>query len=93
MITGERPCSALNVRLIVENRIQQRGVHFDSAIVGDEAELAESVHEKADAGARRADHLGERFLTDFCDRRLRIAVLAEIREDQEEAGPASSRWN
>ena len=39
----------------MENDAKKRAVNFDSAVVFDESELAESVHEEADSGSRRAD--------------------------------------
>ena len=44
--------SNLDLRLIVENRVQQRAMDCNAAVVIDEAQLAELVHEKTDAGAR-----------------------------------------
>src|SRR5580692_10685615 len=61
---GKSSNSALDARLVVEDQVQQRGVDLDAAIVLDQAELAELVHEEADARARRADHLGQCFLAD-----------------------------
>ena len=51
-----------------------------------QAQLSKFVHEKADAGPRRADHLRERLLADFCNDRLRLALLAKIRQQQEQPG-------
>src|SRR5580704_11262255 len=82
--------SALDLRLLVQNDIQQRAVDFDAvfdaAVVFNEAELAKFVHEETDARPRRSDHLGKRLLADFGDNRLRLGFLAEIRQQQEHAG-------
>ena len=43
----------------------------------DEAELAESVHEEADAGSRRSNHFGQCFLADVRSDRLRAPLLPE----------------
>jgi hypothetical protein len=55
-------------------------------VVLDEAQLPKFVHELADARSRCADHLGQRLLADFCDDPLRLALLAEIRQQQKSAG-------
>lgn len=63
----------------MKNDIKQRAVDLQSFItVVDETQLSEPVHEKTDAGARGADHGGERLLADFGDYHLRDAVLAEM---------------
>ena len=58
-------------------------MHFQAAVVIDESQLAEAVHEEVHTRAGGADHLREHFLTDFRDHGLRLAVLAEMREQQE----------
>jgi hypothetical protein len=50
---------------------------FQMAVVVDEAQLAELVHEMAHPRTSRSDHLRERFLGDFCDDGLGFAFLAE----------------
>ena len=60
----------------------------DAAVVFDEAELAEAVHEEADAGAGGADHLGQGLLGDLGDQGLRFAGLAELGHQQQDAGQA-----
>jgi len=55
------------------------------AVVFDEAQLPEFVHEDTHARARRADDFSQRLLADWrCDR-LRPAVLAEIRQQKKRA--------
>ena len=63
-------------------------MHLDPAVVRDEAKLPEFVHEEAHARPRRADHLCERFLTDLCDYRFWLLVLAEVRKQQKQSGEA-----
>jgi hypothetical protein len=58
-------------------------VDLQVAVVLDEAQSPELVHEVADPGPRRADDLGQRRLADRRRDRLRPAVLAEIRQQQE----------
>jgi hypothetical protein len=67
----------------VQNQIQQGPVDFNVAVIGNESELAEFVHEKTDARARGADHLRQRLLADFRQDRFGIALLAEVRKKQE----------
>ena len=60
-------------------------VHFQFAVasVVDTAQFAELFHEETDAGARGADHLGERFLTDLRhDRRLTAFALGVSQQQQ-----------
>ena len=49
----------------MEDDIEEGTVHVQPVVVMNEAQLAEPIHEEADAGARGADHLGERFLADL----------------------------
>ena len=46
----------------------------NAAVVIDEAQLAELVHEKTDAGARRADHFRKRILPKTIARLCRLTV-------------------
>ena len=64
----------------MKNEIQQRLVHFDFAIVADEAEFSKSVHEKAHSGPRRADHFGQGLLANMSEDRFRFSVFAEMGE-------------
>jgi hypothetical protein len=48
--------SILDLRLVVQNDVQQRTVDFDAAIVVDEAQLSKFVHEETHARAGRSDH-------------------------------------
>jgi hydroxyethylthiazole kinase-like uncharacterized protein yjeF len=68
---------------IVENGVQKRVVDLDLAVVTDEAELTEFVHEVAHAGSGGADHLRQCFLADLDLDRLQAAFLAEIRQQQQ----------
>ena len=49
-------------RSIVKDDTQERAVHLEPAVVFDQPELAELVHEEVHPGARRADHFRERLL-------------------------------
>jgi hypothetical protein len=57
-------------------------VDLKAAVVIDEAEAAEFVHEKIDAGSGGADHLGKRLLAERRNDVLGPFVLAEICEQQ-----------
>lgn len=48
----------LDLRLVVQYRIQQRVMDFDLTIVTDKSEFAEFIHEETHAGSCRADHFG-----------------------------------
>src|SRR5438094_10890 len=52
------------------------------AVVGDEPQLAELVHEMADSRASGADDLRQRLLADLRNHRLRLAFLSEISEQE-----------
>jgi hypothetical protein len=69
------PRSAVDVRFLVQNDIEQRGVDFDLAVVVNQAQFSKFVHKKAYAGARRTDHLRERLLADLGDDWLGSTVV------------------
>ena len=72
----------------MEDDAEERGVDLQAAIVFDEAELAEFVHEEIDAGAGGADHFGESFLRDFGEDALRLVFGAVACEKEKRAGEA-----
>src|SRR6185436_2743797 len=49
--------------LVAQNDVQERAVHVQPAVVFDEAQVPEFVHERADPWPRGAHQLGECFLT------------------------------
>jgi hypothetical protein len=51
--------------LVVQDDRQKRLVDLDPAVVFDEAQLPELVHEHIDPRARRADHFCQHLLRDF----------------------------
>jgi hypothetical protein len=75
---------SLDLRLIVENQVQQGAVDLNMAIVINKAQLPKFVHEKAHARSRRADHLRQRLLADFRNDWLRPTFLAKIRQKQKD---------
>jgi hypothetical protein len=62
-------------------------VDLYTAVVADEAQFAESVHEKTDPGSGSADHLCQCFLIDIWTNWLGPSV-AEMREQKEKAREA-----
>ena len=74
-----------NLRLFVENHVQQGTVDFNlAAVVIDKAQFPKFVHEKTDARSRRADHLRQCLLADLCYEWLWPTVLAKIRQKQKD---------
>ena len=67
----------------MKDHIEQRLVNLDAPVVFDKAELAKTVHKKADAGASGSDHLRQGFLRDLGNVLFRFARLAEFRHQQE----------
>ena len=69
--------------------IKEGAMHMQSAIpaqptfVINKPQLAELIHEETDARAGSADHLGQRFLTDFRNDRLRLALLPKMGQQQQ----------
>src|SRR5688500_15630432 len=78
--------SSADFGLLVQDHVQQRTVDLDVAVVSNKAELSKLIHEKADAGSRRADHLRQRLLTDFSDDRFGLILLAEFCQQEKNAG-------
>ena len=77
----------------MQNGVQQRLVNsyfavvfHEAHVVIDEAQLAEFVHEEADAGSRRPDHFRKRHLAESDGNDRRAAFLPVVREKQEQAG-------
>ena len=82
------PYSAVDVRLLVQNHIQQRTMDFYAAVVVDKTQFSKFVHESTDARSRRADHLCKCLLADFRQDWFGFAFLPKIREKQE--GPCQA---
>jgi hypothetical protein len=71
--------------LLVQDNTQEGIVDVDLAVVLDEAQFPEFVHEKIDPGPRRANHLRQHLLRYFGKHLLRMALRATAREQQESA--------
>ena len=56
----------------MEDDVEEGTVHVQLAVVVNEAQFAELIHEETDAGARGAHNVGQRVRTDFRNDRLRL---------------------
>ena len=72
------------VKSVVQDDVEEGAVHMEATVVIQKAKFAELIHEETDAGACGPDHLGERFLTDLRNDRLRLAFFPEVRQQQED---------
>src|SRR5438477_8069857 len=79
---SEATISVFDLGLFVQDQVQQRAMNLYLAVVIDESQLAEFVHEEAHARPRGADHLRQRLLADFRQDRLGLTFFAEIREKE-----------
>src|ERR1019366_10095820 len=57
-----------------------------SAVIVDEAQFSEPVHEEADPRTGGADHSRQRLLTDLGNYQLGFAFLAKLSEQQKDSG-------
>src|SRR6266850_2825958 len=71
--------------LLVQDHSQEGIVDLDLAVVLDEAEFPEFVHEEIDSRPRRANHLRQHPLRYFGKHLLRMASRAVVREQQQGA--------
>src|SRR5258708_4690780 len=67
---------------VVQHDAQERSIDFNSAVVLDETQLPEFVHEQIDACARGADHLRQRLLRNLWKHSLRLVLLAVSGQQQ-----------
>src|SRR5258708_17342102 len=71
--------------LVVQDDAEEGIVDVDLAVVLDEAQFAEFVHEKIDAGPRCSNHLRQHFLGNLRKHLLRLVLRAIAREQQQSA--------
>src|SRR6266852_5041535 len=71
--------------LLAQDHAQEGIVDVDLAVVLDESEFPEFVHEKIDPGPRCANHLRQRLLRHFGKHFLRLASRAIVRKQQQGA--------
>jgi len=72
--------------LLVQDNAKEGRIDVETAVVLNETQLPEFVHEKVDSGARCADHLRQSLLRYFGDHFLRFGVLAIASEQKKSAG-------
>ncbi|HKT79842.1 MAG TPA: hypothetical protein VJP86_06450 [Vicinamibacterales bacterium] len=72
--------------LIPQHDGEQRVVNLQLAVVFDEPEFAELVHEEVDARSRRPHHLGQRLLRQFRQHAMRRTRFTIARQEQQGAG-------
>src|SRR5664280_73802 len=66
--------------LFIQKDIEQGVVYPNLAVIFDEAQFSEAIHEKTHAGPGCADHLRQYLLADLRNYRFRLAFLAELRQ-------------
>jgi hypothetical protein len=72
----------------VQDNGEQRLVDLDFAVVFDEAELPEFVHEEIDARTGGADHIRQGLLGDFRQHALRLILFPVAGQKQQRARQA-----
>jgi hypothetical protein len=71
--------------LVVQDDAQQSRVDLKPAVIFDEPELSELVHEEIDARPRRPNHVCEQFLRELGEDRLRFVGHTVPCEQQKRA--------
>jgi hypothetical protein len=75
-----------NASLVVQHNTQEGIVNFDFAVVSDEAQFSELVHEKIHSGPRRTNHFREHPLGQFGKHPVRFRFLAVASKQQKSPG-------
>src|SRR6202521_4617454 len=71
--------------LLVQDNTQEGSVDMEPAIVSNEAQFLEFIHEKIDPGARCPDHPRQHLLRYFGKHLFRVGLLAVPSEQQKSA--------
>jgi hypothetical protein len=72
----------------VQDDAEEGTVNLEPAVVLDEAQFPEFVHEEVDARACRANHLRQDLLRQFGQHALGLVLLPISRQEQQRAGEA-----
>ena len=70
----------------MQDNAQEGRIDVDLAVILNEAQFPEFVHEEIDSGVRCANHLGQHLLRHFGKYLLRLALLAIACEQQQSPG-------
>jgi hypothetical protein len=70
-----------NSGLLVQDDVQERTVDLNPAVVVNEPQFSEFIHEHIDAGTRGSDHLREQLLGYFGKHFLRLILPAVARQE------------
>jgi hypothetical protein len=74
-----------NNRLLAQDNAQEWAVDLKPAVVLDEAQFLEFIHEEINPGARRSDCLCQRFLRNLGKNPLRPIILSIASRQQQRA--------
>ena len=63
--------------------MEERSVHTQACVVGNEAEFLEPIHKETHAGPRGLDHFGQHFLTDLRNDLCLLTVFPHMGQQQQ----------
>ena len=84
---------AVKLNLLVQDNTQEGRVDVQPAIVPNEAQFLEFIHEEIDPGARCPDHFRQSLLRYFGEPFFEAGLAGHSERAAEECGPAVSRWS
>ena len=79
--------------LLVEHDVEQRTVNLQPAVIVNEAQLSESIHEEVNSCPSRTDHFRQSFLAYFRNYVLRISLPFQSGPATKESEPTASQQN